>query len=162
MLQCGGIPGICGGIVPANIVSAVPSRVKPLYAEPSGIDSSIIFKPTSFSLKLFVLSFGGATNSAHVNAPGSLTRPAPIVFFAVHNMKNAPEGSVTTAIRPASITSNGGTCREPPASSTSLAVASTSATVMYICQCGGTPAAACSGCCGAIAATVSPFSVAIE
>src|SRR4029078_4810170 len=105
---------------------------------------------------------GGASNSDHVNAPGSFTRWAPIVFFAVHRLKNAPDGSGTTAMLPASITSNGGTCTEPPAPSTSFDVASTSATVMYICQCGGTPAAACWGCCGAIAPTVSPFKVAIE
>ena len=47
-------------------------------------------------------------------------------------------------MRPASITSNGGAITVPPAPGTCDAVASTSVTVTYEFQCGGTPAAACS------------------
>ena len=38
-----------------------------------------------------------------------------MLFFACQSRKIAPVGSCTTAIRPASITSNGGTITVPPA-----------------------------------------------
>ena len=61
-------------------------------------------------------------------------------------------------MRPASITSNGSPIVEPPAPGTFAAVASTSATLTYVFQCGGTPGIGS----GAIAATSLPFFLAIE
>ena len=52
-----------------------------------------------------------------LSEPCSLTTSAPMLFLASHTSKTAPSGSAITAMRPASITSNGGMITEPPAAS---------------------------------------------
>ena len=79
-------------------------------------------------------------------------------FFGCQMQNIAPVGSEAIAMRPASITSNGSPIVEPPAPGTCAAVASTSATLTYVFQCGGTPGIGS----GAIAATSLPFFLAIE
>ena len=56
--------------------------------------------------------------------PCSLTTPAPLCCFACQTQNAAPSGSVNTAIRPASMTSNGSVMTLPPASRTFEAVSS--------------------------------------
>src|SRR5919206_126053 len=99
-------------------------------------------------------------SSFHENAPASFTNDAPMWFFAVHSMNTAPAGSATTAMRPASMTSNGGAMTLPPADSTSATVPSRSLTVMYEFQCGGMPSGP--GGMPVIAATSRPRNLAIE
>ena len=72
-------------------------------------------------------------------------------------MKNAPCGSWITAIRPTSMTSNGGACTVAPSWPAFSAAASALSTVTYEFQAGGTPASRCCGGCGATAATSFPF-----
>src|SRR2546425_11519352 len=97
-------------------------------------------------------------SSFHDSVPCSFTSSAPMLFFGCHTHDIAPVGSAITAIRPASMTSNGGAMTEPPAPGTCAAVASTSVTVTYEFQCGGTPGIGR----GATAATAFPFFKAIE
>ena len=56
--------------------------------------------------------------------PGSLTTCAPLCSFACQTQNAAPSGSAKTAIRPASMTSNGSITAAPPASRTFDAVSS--------------------------------------
>ena len=97
-------------------------------------------------------------SSVHVSAPCSFTSCAPMWFFGVHKQSMAPVGSAITAMRPASITSNAAIFTVPPAPGTCAAVASTSVTVTYVFQCGGTSGIGS----GAIAATLFPFLFASE
>ena len=63
-----------------------------------------------------------------MTAPGSFTSVAPMCLLACHSATAAPDGSMTNAIRPASMTSNGAiaTCR--PAASTWAVASSTEST----------------------------------
>ncbi len=56
--------------------------------------------------------------------PCSLTTFAPLCCFACQTQNTAPSGSLKTAIRPASMTSNGSITTPPPASRTLDAVSS--------------------------------------
>ena len=64
------------------------------------------------------------------NEPCSLTICAPLCSFACQTQNTAPSGSVKTAIRPASMTSNGSITTFPPASRTFDAVSSALSTQM--------------------------------
>jgi hypothetical protein len=66
------------------------------------------------------------------NEPGSLTTRAPLNSFACQTQNAAPSGSVKTAVRPASMTSNGSLTTPPPASRTLDAVSSALSTEMYV------------------------------
>ena len=66
------------------------------------------------------------------NEPGSLTTRAPLCLPACQTQNAAPSGSVKTAIRPASITSNGSFTTAPPASRTFDAVSSALSTETYV------------------------------
>src|SRR5262245_48160736 len=57
-------------------------------------------------------------------APCSLTICAPLLFFACQTQNAALSGSVRTAMRPASLTSNGSVTTPPPESRTFAAVSS--------------------------------------
>jgi hypothetical protein len=81
--------------------------------------------------------------------------------LACHSPTTAPVGSATNAILPASPTSIAGISTWPPAGPTFSSVASTSSTARYVFHIGGMPSGA-PGAIGAIAATVSPFSSAME
>jgi hypothetical protein len=82
--------------------------------------------------------------------------------FGSQTMKKAPCGSWITAIRPASMTSNGGACTLAPSSAAFAAASSALSTVTYEFHIGGTPASRCCCCCGEIAATFLPPSRIIE
>jgi hypothetical protein len=62
--------------------------------------------------------------------PGSFTTVAPRWRPGCHRQNAAPSVSVQTAVRPASMTSNGSIATEPPAARTLAAVSSASATQM--------------------------------
>ena len=68
------------------------------------------------------------------NDPGSLTIRAPRCSFACQTQNAAPSGSAKTAIRPASMTSNGAVRTRPPASTTFDAVSSALSTQTYVFQ----------------------------
>ena len=62
--------------------------------------------------------------------PCSLTTFAPLCSFACQTQNAAPSGSVSTAIRPASMTSKGSIATPPPASRAFAAVSSALSTQM--------------------------------
>ena len=68
-------------------------------------------------------------SSHQVKVPCSFTTSAPMLPRRSHRHSTAPVGSATTAMRPASITSNGGTSRVPPSSDTRADTASTSSLI---------------------------------
>jgi hypothetical protein len=68
-------------------------------------------------------------SSVQVNAPGSGMIFAPMCLPGCHTWNTAPAGSCSTAMRPASITSNGGASTVPPSSLARFAASSALATV---------------------------------
>ena len=58
----------------------------------------------------------GVLSSFQQRAPGAFTSPAPRCWPGCQTMKKAPCGSWMTAIRPASMTSNGGAWTVAPSS----------------------------------------------
>ena len=64
--------------------------------------------------------------------PCSLTICAPLCLPGCQTQNTAPSGSLNTAIRPASVTSNGAINTRPPAASTFVAVSSALSTQTYV------------------------------
>jgi hypothetical protein len=64
--------------------------------------------------------------------PCSLTILAPLFSFACQTQNAAPSGSANTAMRPASMTSNGSVKTLPPAARTRDAVSSALSTQTYV------------------------------
>ena len=67
--------------------------------------------------------------SFHVIEPGVFTSDAPMWLRASHRHSAAPTGSMITAIRPTSITSNGSAATLAPSSAARAAASSALATV---------------------------------
>jgi len=78
-------------------------------------------------------------SSFHASAPGSLTTCAPRLSPGCHTPNAAPVGSAKNAMRPAVVTSIGGTSVWPPASAMAAAVASRSSAQKYVDQATGCP-----------------------
>jgi len=76
--------------------------------------------------------------------PGSFTTAAPACVPGCHTANAAPPESSKSAVRPASETSIGGRSTRPPALATANAVASVSATAMWVVHAGVAPRAAAS------------------
>ena len=70
--------------------------------------------------------------SLKFSEPCSLTMSAPRCSFASQTQNTAPSGSAQTAIRPASMTSNGSVRTLPPASRTFATVSSALSTRTYV------------------------------
>ena len=77
--------------------------------------------------------------SLQISEPGSLARWKPVCCPACQMPNTAPAGSAATAIRPASMTSNGSLISLPPAAVTFSAVASAFSVARYVVQAVGVP-----------------------